>query len=151
MNDAPVFIIDDDPDELEIAQEIWPELGFNHPLEVFSQPEDLIRRLREKINPFLIICDVNLRKMDGFALRKKLTEETALSYKSIPFVFWSTTASDDQIKRGYDSGGHGFFIKGTNYIEIKESLKLIMAYWTESKAPNLPQSTVGSSEKNVPE
>jgi hypothetical protein len=73
--------------------------------------------------------------MDGFALKQKLAEEAALSYKSIPFVFWSTTASNDQIKKGYDSGGHGFFIKGVSYAEIKESLNLIMTYWRTSKSP----------------
>src|SRR5215213_3491164 len=103
MNTAPVFIIDDDPEELEIASEIWPEVNLEHPLEVFSDPDDLIRRLQEKVNPFIIICDVNLRKMDGFVLRQKLTQQAALSYKSIPFVFWSTTASNDQIKKGYDT------------------------------------------------
>jgi CheY-like chemotaxis protein len=140
MDNSPVFIIDDDSDELEMAKEIWQELQFPNPLEVFSHPQELIDRLKEKINPFIIICDVNLRKMDGFALKRKLSEEAALSYKSIPFVFWSTTASNDQLKKGYDSGGHGFFIKGANYTEIKESLNLIMTYWRASKVPILPHS-----------
>jgi CheY-like chemotaxis protein len=140
MDKSPVFIIDDDRDELEMAQEIWQELSFDNPLEVFTDPVELMNRLREKVNPFIIICDVNLRKMDGFALKQKLAEEAALSYKSIPFVFWSTTASNDQIKKGYDSGGHGFFIKGVSYAEIKESLNLIMTYWRTSKVPVLPVS-----------
>lgn len=140
MNNGPVFIIDDDPEELEIVKEIWKDVGRGHGIEVFTDPHSLIARLREKINPFLIICDVNLGKMDGFELRKRLCDEQALSYKSIPFVFWSTSASNEQIKRSYDMGGHGFFIKGTTYLEIKESLNLIMKYWTVSKAPELPKN-----------
>lgn len=142
MNNAPVFIVDDDIEELEIAREIWEELSFQNPLEVFSDPYDLIDRLNENINPFIIICDVNLHKIDGFTLRQRLSDEAALSYKSIPFVFWSTTASNDQIKKAYDLGGHGFFFKGETYTQIKESLLIIMNYWTNSKVPHLPKSLV---------
>lgn len=140
MTNPPVFIIDDDPDELEIAQEVWQELGFKNSLEVFFKPQDLIDRLAEKVNPFIIICDVNLHGMDGFTLRQRLCEEVALSYKSIPFIFWSTAASNEQIKRAYDIGGHGFFLKGSTYPEIKDSLNVIMSYWTKAKAPALPHS-----------
>jgi CheY-like chemotaxis protein len=147
MNVAPVFIIDDDKEELEMATEIWKKLKFTHPLEVFSNPQNLIDRLREDVNPFIIICDVNLHKMDGFTLREKLAEEAVLSYKSIPFVFWSTTASNEQIKKAYDTGGHGFFLKGESYMKIQESLEIIMTYWTASKAPVPPLSLANTEEK----
>jgi CheY-like chemotaxis protein len=148
MNDSPVFVVDDDPEELEIMKDIWPELGYKHPLELFSDPDALLQRLQEKDNPFLIICDVNLHKTDAFALRQKLTDQVFLSYKTIPFVFWSTSASNDQIKKGYDTGGHGFFMKGSNYSEIKESLRVIMEYWEASKAPVVPQS-LASAHANL--
>ena len=135
MNNAPIFIVDDDLDELEIVQEIWDELGIENQLEIFTNPEELVTRLGQRVNPFLIISDVNLPKIDGFELRKLLAQEPTLSIKSIPFIFWSSTASDAQIKKAYDSGGHGFFFKGATYEEIKESLRLIIAYWKASKVP----------------
>jgi CheY-like chemotaxis protein len=140
MNNAPVFIIDDDIEELEIAKEIWHELNFINPLELFSDPQDLINRLKQDINPFIIICDVNLHTIDSFTLRQELSEETDLSYKSIPFVFWSISASNDQIKKAYDIGGHGFFLKGQTYTQIKDSLNIIMSYWTASKVPTIPNA-----------
>ena len=140
MNTGPVFIIDDDAEELDIVQEIWQELSFKNTLEVFTDCERFLKRMEEKdINPFLIISDVNLAKMDGFALRQKLCESIELSYKSIPFIFWSTVASNEQVKHAYDSGGHGFFFKGSTYAEIKKSLNLIMSYWSESVVPELPK------------
>src|SRR5688500_11965308 len=104
MNKAPVFIIDDDAEELDMAKIVWEELNQDHPLEVFTTPKDLEERLNEKVNPFIIICDVNLKPIDGFALREKLMENDSLNYKSIPFVFWSTAASESQIRRAFDSG-----------------------------------------------
>jgi FixJ family two-component response regulator len=143
MTNSPVFIIDDDNEELEMVKEIWSELQFTNELELFSDPFKLMHRLGDdKVNPFIIICDVNLQKLDGFTLRQKLSDDVKLSYKSIPFVFWSTTASNEQIKKAYDSGGHGFFIKGSSYKEIKDSLNVIMTYWKASKSPVLPSSRI---------
>ena len=139
MNNRPIFVLDNDGEELDMIQEIWQEMSFNHPLEVFSNTEKFLQRMSERnVNPFLIISDVNLGKIDGFTLRQKLCSDVEMSYKSIPFVFWSTTASNDQIKVAYDSGGHGFFIKGFTYQEVKKSLRIIMSYWSKSQVPELP-------------
>lgn len=136
MNDAPVFIIDDDIDDLEMVQDIWPELNFGNGLQVFSSAEHLLAHLKNTgIDPFIIISDVNLHKTDGFELRQTLADDMSLRYKSVPFVFWSTVASNEQIKKAYDLGAHGFFLKGRTLNEIKASLNIIMTYWKTSKAP----------------
>lgn len=67
MNSAPVFIVDDDIEELDIIKEIWQEMNLVNELQVFSDPEPLFELLLEKnVNPFIIISDVNLPKTDGF-------------------------------------------------------------------------------------
>jgi CheY-like chemotaxis protein len=144
MKNAPVFVIDDDLEELEMIQDIWQDLNFTNKLETFSSIDQMIDRLKENINPFIIISDVNLPKIDGFALKQLLAEEPDVKYKSVPFVFWSTTASDEQIKKAYDACGHGFFIKGSTYTEIKDSLNIIMSYWHNSKAPQANGSKFSS-------
>ena len=139
MNDRPVFVIGNDGEELDMVKEIWQELSFRNSLEVFSSTEKFLGRMIEgNVNPFLIISDINLDKIDGFILRQKLCADLELSYKGIPFVFWSTTASNEQIKVAYDSGGHGFFLKGFTYQEMKKSLTIIMSYWNKAKVPDLP-------------
>ena len=136
MNNRPVFIVDDDTDEREIIQDIWQELDVKNPLLFFSSGQAVLEHLKkDPTNPFIIICDVNLPQMDGFTLRQRFAEESTLHYKSVPFVFWSTAASNDQIKKAYDYGAHGFFLKGENYSQIKESVNIIITYWTTSQAP----------------
>lgn len=136
MNHRPVFIVDDDIEERDIIKEIVQELNVQNPVLFFDSGNAVLEHLsQDPTNPFLIICDVNLPQMDGFTLRQRFAEENALHYKSIPFIFWSTTASNDQIKKAYDFGAHGFFFKGHSYAEIKESLDTIISYWMKSKAP----------------
>jgi len=136
MSDAPVFIVDDDIDERLIVQEIWEELQVKNPPLFFDSGQAVLDHLKkDPTNPFMIICDVNLPKMDGFQLRERFAEETSIHYLSIPFIFWSTVASNEQIKKAYDLGAQGFFLKGFNYKAMKESLNAIITYWQHSKAP----------------
>ena len=86
--------------------------------------------------PFLIISDINLPRMNGFELREKILKEASMSDKTIPFIFWSTTASEAQVKQAYELSAHGFFIKGRTFRELKEELGEIVRYWTMSLAPH---------------
>lgn len=136
MTNPPIFIVDDDYEEREIIEEIWKELNVENPVLFFESGKAVLDHLqRDPTNPFLIICDVNLPQMDGYELRQVFTNEHSLHYKSIPFVFWSTAASNEQIKKAYDFGVHGFFFKGRSYSEIRDSLRTIISYWKSSKVP----------------
>lgn len=98
--------------------------------------EELLQYLTsEGIIPFLILCDVNIPKMEGFELKAKLLEDNSLNYKSIPFVFWSSKLSKKQIQKAYDLGVNGFFVKGNTFEEIQKSLLDIVNYWQKSKVP----------------
>lgn len=136
MNLAPVFIVDDDQDEREIIEEIWNEMNEENQIIFFPTAQSVLDHLKkDPTNPFIIICDVNLPKMDGYELLQQFSTERTLRYKNIPFVFWSTAASNEQIKKAYDQGAHGFFVKGLNYQSIRESLEVIIGYWKMAKAP----------------
>src|SRR5690242_11195877 len=111
---TPVIIVDDDQDEHELMKEVWKELGLSYPLISLSTGDQLLNYLQsdEQI-PFLIISDINLHPMDGFELREKILEDESSKLKSIPFIFWSGSATEDQIKKAYNLSSHGFFIKAS--------------------------------------
>ncbi len=136
MNNGPILIVDDDRDDRQFLQDAWEEVEFENPLLFFDNGKDVLEYLRsDKIKPFLIICDVNIPKMDGFELKEKILENPSVNYKSVPFVFWSTAVSKAQIQKAYDLGVNGFFVKEINFDEIKRSLIDIVKYWLRSKTP----------------
>ncbi len=135
-NGSPVFIVDDDQDDKFFIKEIWKELDITNPLYFFENGRDLIAHLtKDPTTPFLILSDVNLPVMDGFELRKRLLEDSILEYKSIPFIFWSNKATNDQIKKAYHLAVQGFFIKDSTFEGLKNSLVKIFEYWCTSKQP----------------
>jgi CheY-like chemotaxis protein len=138
IKSAPVIIIDDDPDEHHLMKEVWKELKLPYPLMSFSNGKQLLDYLQsDKEIPFLIISDINLPVMDGFKLREKILKDDASKSKSIPFIFWSGTATDDEVKKAYDLSSHGFFIKPSSFKDLKQIIKDIIAYWHKSEIPYL--------------
>lgn len=136
MNTNPIYIVDDDIDDEEILAEVMKELKMTNKLIFFHTADELFHELKNNsIVPFIIISDINLPKIDGFQLRQKILEQTHLTDKSVPFIFWSTTASEAQIKKAYDLSAHGFFLKGRSYKEIKEGINEIIRYWSRSLSP----------------
>ena len=132
----PILIVDDDGDDLEMIKAASECLQLSRPIHFFRSGDELERYLTTASqSPFLIISDVNLGAVDGFALKKKISENSELKYKSVPFVFWSTSASEKQIQYAYDLPVQGFFFKPSNFDELCATFKTMLDYWQKSQHP----------------
>ena len=136
MNTAPIYIVDDDAEDEDLIKEAFVELGIRNELKFFSSAASILEELKKQAEvPFIIISDVNLPKMDGFQLREKILNDADIADKTIPFIFWSTSASEAQIKKAYDLSVHGFFLKSRTFKELKKQIQEMIAYWSDSLAP----------------
>ncbi|GEO07997.1 response regulator [Segetibacter aerophilus] len=136
MNTQPILIVDDDGDDKEFIEDVWKELDYKNPLLFFKNGEEVLKFLEDKkVVPFLILSDVNLPKMDGFELKEQLLQRENTRYTSIPFVFWSSAMSNQQVQKAYDLGVNGIFLKDSSFSELKQSLIDIVSYWLKSKVP----------------
>lgn len=137
MQAGAVWLIDDDKDDHDMVTDIFKELGMTNELVFLSGAEDAIKKLEAAaVAPFMIICDVNLPKMDGFKLRDFMLNNPSKKFHSVPFIYWSSFASEKQISQAYELSAHGFFIKETNFKEMKETFLQIISYWQKSKMPS---------------
>lgn len=140
MNLNPILIIDDDQDDLDLIKEVANFLKIDRPIHFFKSGDELVTYLRSNTPPpFLIICDVNLPGQDGFEVKKRISESEELKYSSVPFVYWSTSASEKQIQHAYDLPAQGFFFKPTNFDDLCETVKTLLAYWQKSQHPKKVQ------------
>jgi CheY-like chemotaxis protein len=136
-NQDAIWIVDDDGEDHELVAEIFQEVKYKNPLKFFNGASAMVQALDEiEIAPFIIICDVNLPRIDGFELRGKLLEIPNNKFHSVPFIFWSTNASEAQIRRAFELRAHGFFIKEAKYEDWKVSLIHIIEYWRRSQMPS---------------
>jgi DNA-binding NarL/FixJ family response regulator len=137
MSTEPVWIIDPDIEDHDIVQTIWKELGLANELVQINDAEEAFGRLAAvQKAPFIIICEVNLPGMSGFELRRKLLETHSKKFKSVPFIFWSSHVTEEQITQAYDLAVHGFFVKEGSFEDIKNTFSIIIGYWLKSKMPS---------------
>jgi CheY-like chemotaxis protein len=138
MKKGPIVLVDDDTDDHHIIQHVLSELEYPNQLISFTESEKaylyLASHLQEQ--PFIILCDINMPRMNGLELKQKIDSNPELRRKSIPFVYFSTAASPKTISEAYELNVQGFFIKPYDIKQIRATLKLIIDYWCECKHPN---------------
>ena len=136
MTNNAIWIIDDDEEDHDMIREIFVEMNLRHELVFFKEAENLVAHLENiTTSPFIIFCDVNLPRINGFELREILLSRPERRFHSVPFIFWSTQASEQQITKAFDLAAHGFFVKETRFQDWKETLFCIIRYCEKSKMP----------------
>lgn len=137
LAEEPIIFLDDDTDDHFIFSETCTKIGVRNPLKFFRSGNDLLHYLREtEDKPFIIFSDINMPQMSGLVLRRHINNDAYLRDKSIPFVFFSTAASPEQIREAYHLAVHGFFLKEATFDDLESTLRMILSYWKKCKHPN---------------
>jgi CheY-like chemotaxis protein len=134
---GPIVIIEDDADDQAFFIEIFKDLNYPNKVIFFAdgqQALDYIERTDE--SPFLILSDINMPKLNGFALREKLKTDSKLSNKCIPYLFFSTAVDQKSVIDAYSQSVQGFFVKPNSMTELEKTISAIMEYWRRCAAPN---------------
>jgi CheY-like chemotaxis protein len=134
---GPIIIIEDDLDDQEILSDVFSELGYKNEIIFFADGELALNYLTDTtIEPFIIFSDINMPKLSGMELRDKIHQNEDLRIKSIPYLFFSTSAEQENVVDAYSKSVQGFFVKPSNYNEIKDTIKTIVEYWNKCVSPN---------------
>ena len=134
---GPIVIIEDDLDDQYILTEIFKELNYMNELIFFGDSLQALQYLTDTdIEPFLVLSDINMPKLNGMELREKIHNNEDLRLKSIPYLFFSTSAEQKHVIDAYSRSIQGFFVKPSNYDKLKTVIIKIVEYWQECESPN---------------
>lgn len=134
---GPIIIIEDDADDQDFLTEIFQKLNYQNKILFFFDGQEALDHIGATDElPFLILSDINMPKLDGFALREKLRTDQKLSNKCIPYLFFSTAANQKSVINAYSQSVQGFFVKPSSMNELEKTISVIMEYWRRCAAPN---------------
>jgi len=105
-----VLYVEDNPENMMLVNEIFDKFEDAELLQATTAEEGLEIAEREKLD--LILMDLNLPGMDGFAALKALQANDAT--KDIPVFALSANVHPDTIKRGIEEGFRNFLTKPVN-------------------------------------
>jgi CheY-like chemotaxis protein len=133
-----VVIIEDDEDDKEIFELIMRELGIRNKIEWFPETQSAFTFLATNGKSiFLIFCDINMPGKNGLEFKRDIDADPELRRRSIPFIFYSTAANQEDINEAYvNMTVQGFFQKSSDYGQVKKILQIIFDYWANCKHPN---------------
>jgi two-component SAPR family response regulator len=129
---SPLIVVDDDAEDQELMTLALNELGCEHDVKMFSSAEaalDYLYTCEEQ--PFMIVSDINMPKMDGISFKRKIDTCDILKAKCIPFIFLST--STRFIQQTCDLNIQGYFEKGSTWQDLSETMNIIFTYWKRTK------------------
>jgi CheY-like chemotaxis protein len=131
----PVLMADDDLDDCSLATDAFKMAKVGNPLRCLNDGEKLIEYLRECLAqqtcapcfPVLILLDLNMPRMDGRETLLLLKSDPDLRH--IPVVVWTTSRSEDDVRRARAAGCDDYVIKPSSFTELVGIVRALDQRW----------------------
>jgi class 3 adenylate cyclase/tRNA A-37 threonylcarbamoyl transferase component Bud32 len=112
-----ILAIDDDPSMLTLVSHILVRAGYE--VGVAADGAEGLRRIAAQA-PDLVLCDVQMPEMDGFATLEALRADAATA--ALPFVLLTALDNRENVRRGMRLGADDFLSKPVRPAELIESV-----------------------------
>jgi DNA-binding response OmpR family regulator len=119
-----VIGVDDTPRHLRLLEQFILAGGFTF-LGVASGAECL--QLVARIEPRLVILDVQMPELDGFETCRRLRAEAGLEH--VPIAFLTSRNAPEDVRLGLAVGGNDFILKPVSFARLMERV----TYWTSRR------------------
>ncbi|MFA5090032.1 MAG: response regulator [Candidatus Omnitrophota bacterium] len=120
---AKILIVDDDPKELELYQDILLSQGFD--VLTAGNGEDGLK-LAIKDIPDLILLDVMMPKKDGGKVSRDLLENNKT--KNIPVIYLTSIITEEEVKSQHGVVSGRFIIsKSSSPTEVIQRIKEVLS------------------------
>jgi len=106
-----IYIVDDDKFLLEMYALKFTERGFD--VATALSPTEAYNKLKDGAHPDILVLDIVMPVMDGFALLQKLTGEKLLK-STTTIIYLSNLGQKDDIEKGLKLGADGYIIKASS-------------------------------------
>lgn len=87
-------------------------------------------KFKDSVTPDLIILDINLPKINGYEILKKIKKSK--KYKSIPVIMFSTSSLEEDIKKSYEAHANSYVIKSFEVQTLFQKIAIMGEYWLKT-------------------
>ncbi len=134
---GPIIIIEDDDDDQKILTQVFKTLDYKNQIVFFNDSEEALTSLiTSDVEPFIVLSDINMPKLNGLELREKVHNNENLRVKCIPYLFFTTSAEQEHVIDAYSKSVQGFFVKPDSLDKLTQMIRRIVEYWQDCVSPN---------------
>ena len=132
-----IIIVEDDKEDQELLKKVFKELDYKNEIVFLHDGHEALTYLTAKTTePFIVFSDINMPKLNGMELRKQIHENEDIRLKTIPYLFFTTSAEQGAVIDAYSKSIQGFFVKPSSFQDLTELIKIIVEYWQKCVSPN---------------
>jgi CheY-like chemotaxis protein len=130
-----ILLVEDDEIDVKALRWAFDKLKIANPLVVAGDGVEALEMLKDLPRPFLIITDINMPRMNGIELLRKIRQSA--DYRD-SIVFALTTSNDEQDKiDAYDHNVAGYMLKSDMGTSFQRAIALIDNYWKVVEFPGV--------------
>jgi CheY-like chemotaxis protein len=128
-----ILLVEDDEIDVKALRWAFDKLKIANPLLIAHDGVEAWEMLQELPRPYLIITDINMPRMNGIELLRKIRQSERCR-DSIVFVL--TTSNDEQDKiDAYDLYVAGYMLKSDMGTSFTRAIGLVENYWKVVEFP----------------
>lgn len=136
--DEPVdiLLIEDNPGDVRLTREAFDSVDSDVEFHVVTDGEEAARYVDtemaadEASRPDLVLLDLNLPRMDGFAVLEIL--HRALDYPPPPVIVLSSSDAREDIVRSYERAANAYLTKPDDMTTFNSMARAIEEFWIET-------------------
>ena len=118
-NKYEILIVDDNPENLRVLSSLLSKEGYM--IRVAKDGKQALATIGES-EPDLLLLDVQMPKMDGFEVSRRIKKNKKL--KEFPIIFISALGDSFNTKTGFKVGGVDYVDKPIDADEVKARVKV---------------------------
>jgi putative two-component system response regulator len=123
LRNSPIFVVDDEPVNLKLIERVLAHEGYQE-IHSIQDPEEVSPRF-EEVRPNLILLDINMPRMNGFAVLEKLKFDAQATLP--PVVFLTAEIAAEHRTRAFEHGVLDFISKPFNRQELTARVRNLLA------------------------
>jgi CheY-like chemotaxis protein len=136
-----ILLVEDDEVDQMVVKRSFRDNKILNPLFCVNNGEEALAILKgdgmEKPDPFpkIILCDLNMPKLGGLELIKKIRNDKDL--KILTIFILATSNSEEEIAEAAQQNVAGYIVKPVTFDSFRNAIKTLNSFWTLCEFPEV--------------
>jgi two-component system, response regulator len=127
----PIVLVEDNEDDIVLTRRALSRNKIGNPLVVARDGAEALELLLgasgDSVNPAIILLDLQLPKVDGLTVLKRLREDPRT--KLTPVVVLTSSKAEQDVVAGYNLRANSYIRKPVDFDQFTEAVRQIGMYW----------------------
>ncbi len=136
MNPRSILLVEDNASDIALTRRAFDKSRIGNPLSICEDGQDALDYLfaqgahagrNAEEMPALILLDINLPKLDGLSVLRRIRENPLT--RRVPVVILTSSTEEADLAAGYDAGANSYIRKPVNFERFVDAIAQLGLYW----------------------